>query len=340
MAKAIIGGVNLSGVVTCVPTKVYDNQAETDQFDSNEVRKIVDLAGIRRRHVSGEGICSTDLSLVAARQLMDELGWDPASIDALVMVTQTPDYVMPASCNVLHRALKLSTACAAFDMGLGCSGYPYGLWVASMIIQSGSAKRVLLVNSETASRLTHPDDRSTFLLFGDAGSVTALEATDSDDQWGFSLHTDGEGLEDLIVRGGAFRDPHPEKEIDNYLSMKNANVFNFTIQRVPPLIEDTLALMRKTIDDIDSFIFHQSNQFMMKHVGRKCGIPDQKLPIILAEYGNCGGPTVPLTITQTFSSDSLSDTKTLMLLGYGVGLSWSSALLPLHPDVYIGHCQI
>lgn len=339
MATSLMGGVRLAGLVTCVPSKVFDNQKDTAQFDSNEVRKIVDLAGIKRRRISEDGVCASDLSLAAAKRLFEKLDWDPNSIDALVMVTQTPDFTLPGSSAVLHQELELAAGCASFDINLGCSGYPYGLWVASMMVHSGSARRVLLVCSDTGHRLAHIDDRSTFLLFGDAGSVTALEAEQDSEEWGFSLHTDGKGLEDLIVRGGAYRHPDPENELDNYIHMSGTNVFNFTIQRVPPLIEDTLALTGKAVDDIDAFILHQSNQFMMKHLAKKCGIPASKLPIILAEYGNCGGPSVPLTITQTYP-DGVPDSRILMLLGYGVGLSWASALVRLTPDSVVGHCEI
>jgi 3-oxoacyl-[acyl-carrier-protein] synthase-3 len=205
-----------------------------------------------------------------------------------------------------------------------------------MMIQTGGTERVLIMHGETPSLITHPMDRATALLFGDAGSATALERG-GDDRWGFSLHSDGKGYGDLIIPGRGFRQPNPEDERDNYLHMNGANLFNFTIQKVPVLIQDTLTLMDKNIDEIDAFIFHQSNQFIMRHIAKKVGLPAEKTPIILGTYGNAGGPSVPLTLTQHYGEKKLQSAETAMLLGYGVGLSWGSTLLSVKPETVFLH---
>ena len=188
MAKVRINGARFAGVATCTPARVFDNQKDTEQFDPKEVRKVVAMAGVKERRVADDSICSSDLCLQAATRLLEKLSWTPESIDALIFVTQTPDYFLPSTSALIHRDLGLSTSCATFDVGLGCSGYPYGLWLGTMMLSTGSAGRVLVLHGETPSRFTHPDDRSTFLLFGDAGSATALEkSADQEQPWGFCL---------------------------------------------------------------------------------------------------------------------------------------------------------
>lgn len=338
MTAAILKGSRLKGVSTCVPDRVFNNVKDSDNFDPQEVKKVVTIAGIKQRRVVDDKTCSSDLCLQAGKQLLDSLEWSPDSIDALIFVTQTPDYFLPSTSSLLHRDLELPMSCAAFDVGLGCSGYPYGLWLASMMIQTGGAKRVLVMHGETPSLITHPQDRATALLFGDAGSASAIEQ-DGDDSWGFSLHSDGQGYQDLIIPGRGFREPSPADKRDNYLHMNGANLFNFTIQKVPPLIQDTLDLMDKCIDDINVFIFHQSNQFMMRHIAKKSGLPPEKTPMILGEYGNSGGPSVPMTLGQHYIDKKLTLAETAMLLGYGVGRSWGSALLKIHPDTVFLHSE-
>ncbi len=337
MAKTVIRGVKLAGVASCVPSRRFDNVADTSQFDPVEVKKVVALAGVKARRVVDAKTCSTDLCLQAAQRLLAGIAWEPGSIDALILVTQTPDYFLPSSSCIVHAELGLSIDCATFDLGLGCSGYPYGLWLASMMIQTGAAKRALVLHGETPSRFTDPDDRATYLLFGDAGSATALEASSEQDDWGFCLYTDGSGYRDLIVPAGGFRNRFAESARDYNLHMNGANLFNFTIQRVPGLVNDTLSLMQYSVDDVDAFIFHQSNLFMMKHIAKKCGLPDNKVPIILDEFGNSGGPSVPLTMTQTYLKQRVVGVQRVVLLGYGVGLSWSSACLAVHSEAYFDH---
>ena len=203
MAQSVISGASLAGLVTSVPARTVNNVRDTSAFTKDEVRKVVAMAGVTERHVVEPGTCSTDLCAAAAETLLAATGWARDSVDALIFVTQTPDYIMPSSSCVLQQRLGLATHCAAFDLGLGCSGYPYGLWLASMMIQAGGLRRVLLLHGETPTLYASEGDRSVSLLFGDAGSATAIQKAEGDvEPWSFVLHTDGGGYQDLIVEGG------------------------------------------------------------------------------------------------------------------------------------------
>ncbi len=335
MAQARIPGIRIAGVSTCVPGRLIDNLAEGDRYGADEVRKVVSMAGVRQRHVVDEGTTAADLCRDAAERLLDRLGWSRESITGLVFVTQSPDYFLPSTACVVHHWLGLSDTCAAFDLGLGCSGYPYGLYVAASMLRAGGHQRILMLHGETPSRFTDPDDHATTLLFGDAGSATALEA--GDDEAAFCLHTDGGGREGLIIRGGAFRDRHPANPRHLALEMDGAGIFNFTIKRVPPLVADTLALSGKHVDDVDQYVFHQSNRFIMKHLAKKCGLAESRVPMTIEDTANCGGPSVAVTLTRTLDT---SRDNTVMLLGYGVGLSWGSALLPIRAGTPMLHAVL
>src|SRR5688572_14919086 len=206
MAQSTIHGVAIRGVATSVPELKFNNLRDTAAFPQDEVRKVVAMAGVSERRVADAATCSTDLCFDAAEALLESLSWSRDSVDGLIMVTQTPDYFMPSSSCVLHKRLGLSSRCAAFDLGLGCSGYIYGLWLAAMMLKSGGLNRVLLLHGETPTRYAAKGDRAVSLLFGDAGSATALERDSDAASWSFTLHTDGSGYDDLIVEAGAFRD--------------------------------------------------------------------------------------------------------------------------------------
>ncbi len=336
MSQTRLQGIRIAGVSTCVPARSVDNLDFGKDFGVDEVRKVVSMAGVKHRPVVDAGVTASDLCFEAAVQLLDKLGWARESITGLIMVTQSPDYVLPSSSCMLHRWLGLSDHCAAFDMGQGCSGYPYGLYIASTMLKAGGHQRILMLNGDTPSRFTSPDDHATSLLFSDAGSATALELGGDDTGSVYTLHTDGSGSDSLIIRGGAYRDRHPADPRDNFVRMDGAAVFNFTLKRVPALIRDTLAFADKTVADIDWFLFHQSNRFIMKHLTKKCGLPEERTPIILENFGNCGGPSVALTLTQALGQQA-RPSATVMMLGYGVGLSWGAALALLDADAVLLH---
>lgn len=341
MSQSIIEGVSIRGVASAVPASTFNNLRDTTAFPKEEVRKVVAMAGVVERRVADAGTCSTDLCLEAAETLLEAIAWPRESVDGLIMVTQTPDYFMPSSSCVLHKRLRLSDRCAAFDVGLGCSGYIYGLWLAAMMLKSGGLKRVLLLHGETPTRYAGQTDRAVSLLFGDAGSATAVERDDrpATPPWYFTLHTDGGGYDDLIVPAGGFRDRFCADRADHYVRMNGANVFNFSITVIPPLIEDTLRLAQRTADAVDYFVLHQSNRFIIQHLIRTCGLRPERVPMVLDRFGNSGGPSVPLTVTQGIGDAAGARPLSLMLLGYGAGLSWGAVLLPLPQGAEIRHVE-
>lgn len=338
MSFSRLDGFRIAGVSTIVPATQVDNLSLGDRYGADDVRKVVSMAGVRQRHVVSVGQTSVDLCTEAAQRLLDTLGWAPESVTGLIMVTQSPDHFLPSSACVVHGRLGMGVDCAAFDVGLGCSGYPYGLYLAAAMLKGGGHQRILMLNGDTPSRFTSPDDHATTLLFGDAGSATALEAVPAGGPAAhFGLFSDGAGAEALIMKGGAFRDRFPADARDLYVRMDGAGVFNFTIKRVPPMVQDTLNVAGLGVQDVDAYIFHQSNRFIMKHLIKKCGLPEDRVPFTLEETGNCGGPSVPVTLTRGLAQRPKDRSQCAMLLGYGVGLSWASAIIHLDPACVLLH---
>jgi 3-oxoacyl-[acyl-carrier-protein] synthase-3 len=340
MSQSVLAGVSIRGIATSVPCGIFDNLRDTTVFPADDVRKVVAMAGVNERRVVDGTTCSTDLCLHAADALLHRLGWQRDSIDGLIMVTQTPDYFMPSSSSVAHKRLGLAEHCAAFDVGLGCSGYPYGLWLAWMMLGGGGLQRVLLLHGETPTRYAAESDRAVSLLFGDAGSATALERDEgaAATKAYFALRTDGTGCDDLIIEAGGFRDRFSKEPSSHFVRMNGANVFNFTIKAVPPLIQETLGLAGRAIEDVDYYVLHQSNRFIIKHLMTTCALPAERVPIVLDRFGNSGGPSVPLTVTQGLP-DAGRRPLWMMLIGYGAGLSWGAALVRLPEGAAILHLE-
>jgi 3-oxoacyl-[acyl-carrier-protein] synthase III len=328
----------MRGVVACVPEKEVSNERDYPWFDATEVRKISAVAGIKSRRVADAGVCTSDLCTAAGQALLQRLDWDPASVDALILVSQTPDYVMPSTSCVIQHRLGMRETCAAFDVGLGCSAYVYGLWLANSLIASGGCRRVVLMTGETPSKLVDPKDRATALIFGDAGSATALEAADGDSTVAhYVMMTDGAGGGHLIVPGGMFRDRFPEDRSKFCLHMEGAQIFDFTRTRVPPLIEELFALSGSGPKDYTYFVFHQANQYLIKFLASKAGLDLAKVPYSIAEFGNTGAASVPLTLALAGAPKDAGHDYNVMLLGFGVGLSWGGVALRVPRACVLDH---
>lgn len=343
MAQTTIGGVKISGLAAAVPEKKIALEPYYEAFGREEVDKIIESTGIAERR-SDMTLCASDLCFAAAESLLAELKWERSSIDLLIFLSQTADYPFPATSCCLHGRLGLNKECAAFDINLGCSGYPYALWMAASLMASGGIRRCLVLAGETASRDISPLDRGTAMIFGDAGTATALELSPDAPPIHFTWGSDGTGWEAIIRRAGGQRFPYSpetaartERDNGNFraetdISMNGADVFSFTIREVPKLISRTLEMAGWNIENADAFVFHQANKFMLHHLAKKIKIPLAKLPISLGEFGNTSSASIPITIARhlpQLRNQSLNS----LLVGFGVGLSWSSAALKLGPLV-------
>lgn len=335
-------GARIAGVVSCVPRRALDNAGFAADFGEKAVDDVVKLIGVQSRRQVDAGVTTRDLCREAGTHLLVQLGWEPESLDAILFVSQTPDYRLPATACALQAELGASPACIAFDVNLGCSGYPYGLWLAMSMVQSGAARRVLLAVGDTISRIVDPQDRATALLFGDAGTVTAIEAGLDTDQAYFILGTDGRGAQNLIVPQGAFRDPVQVKDprLDgrklDALYMDGGEIFNFTLRAVPPLVARTFEFADAPMEAHDAFLFHQANLFMLKHLAKKAKLPPEKTPMNIDRFGNTSSASIPLLMTTDLADKLGAGSTRLAMFGFGVGYSWASASLEVGP---LGVCE-
>ena len=345
MAKSSFTGVRVGGVVTCVPTLEKCIDDEIDLFGGNEkqIARLKKTIGLDRRRVVGSGTTAVDLCEAAALRLLDgaELGVD--EIDAMVFVTQTPDYLQPCNAAVLHGRLNLAKRCAALDVNLGCSGYVYGLWLAHMMASVGGCERVLVLAGDTMSRLVHPKDRAVAPLFGDGGSATLVERSEAAGQSWFSLGTDGQGYDKLIVPAGGQRQPSSaESRTDvsdedgnvrtaEHLFMDGAEVFNFSITVEPQAVREILDYAELNIDAVDYFVFHQANRYILGNIAKRLKVDRSKVPMQTVErYGNQSSASIPSALCGELPSVLCgTDAQCVLLSGFGVGLSWGSALLSM-----------
>lgn len=339
MAQWSASNIRVSGIASAVPEHTRGVEDVASQFGQEAAEKITASVGVQTRHIASARTCTSDLCCAAAQRILDEVEWDPDSIDALIFVTQTPDYILPATACSLHRRLKLGTHCLAFDVNLGCSGYVYGLALASRLLGAGNVRRALVLVGDTASKIVSPEDRSAAPLFGDAGTATAIEYSEGAPEMSFDLGTDGSGEEHLIIPSGSFRQPatsesclRTERENGNIRSdqdlfMDGGEVFAFTLAQVPGLIKRTLQGAGWTVDDIDGVVLHQANAFMLNHLRKRLKIDDQKMILALDDYGNTSSASIPLAMTATWSQTPPAKPLQLVLGGFGVGWSWAGAAL-------------
>lgn len=338
MAVADVPGVRIAGITSTVPESFVTPEDDSRHF-GEPMEKVAESVGVFKRHKTPDGGCVSDMCEWSARHLMETLDWDPDSVQLVIFISQSPDYLLPATACTLQHRLGLSDQCAAFDVNLGCSAYPYGLWLASQMLTSfrGGGRALLLVG-DTGSRNLSPQDRSTIPLFGDAGTATALEIDDSASPMQFVMGTDGEGAPHLMIPAGGHRLPRSAEtsvphtcddgiiRSDEDVHMNGAEVFAFALREVPRLIKATFAASETTADDLDGIVFHQANTFLMKHLTRRLKIPAEKFPYSLARYGNTASASIPLAINDHWGSENGPQDLRLLLAGFGVGWSWASCV--------------
>lgn len=341
MPSSTISNIRIVGIASAVP----DGSAEISAgsaLSEKELSKIAASTGVKRRHVVESDVCTSDLCQAAAEQLLNEAGWSRESVDVLIFVSQTPDYLLPATACALHGKLQLASSCAAFDVNLGCSGYVYGLWLAANLL-NGGARRALLLAGDTISRIVSPLDRSVAYLFGDAGTATLVEYRPDAPAMYFELGTAGSAMQHLIVPAGGFRHPgtpdtarRTEREggnvrSDQDLLMNGGEIFAFTMSKVPAMCRAVLQTANWPMDSVDAFVMHQANRFMLQHLSKQMRIPEGKFILALENYGNTSSASIPLAISDRLREGLRSHSARLLLAGFGVGFSWAAVAAECGP---------
>lgn len=330
MATGILKNVEIKGIACAVPQRIVNNEDYFGVFGEESVRKFMKMTGVKTRHVAMDEQCTSDLCYVAAKSLMEKLSWEPSSIDALILITQTPDYAVPATACVLQYRLGLSDDCIAFDINLGCSAYVYGIWQAATMIATQNINRVLLLVGDTSNFGINPTDSATAMIFGDGGTATALERSEGKEIKYF-LKTKGSGYKYIMVPAGHARGRGQTitdaKDYD--LSMSGADVFNFTITDVYKALSNFIKEYSIGINDVDMYVFHQANLYILNHITTKLGISREKVPISIDRYGNTSGESIPLTLADALGGEESDDNLKLIMCGFGVGLSYGGIYLEM-----------
>ena len=328
----------IKALTYALPKKALTNERLVEEFPEWSVDKIANKVGIHTRHIADENETAADLAVNAAEKLFAlDSTINKSEIDFVLFCTQSPDYFLPTSACLIQDKLGLPTTCGALDFNLGCSGYIYGLSLAKGLIMGGIAKNVLFLTGETYTKHLHPKDKGNRTIFGDAGSATLISTEGLAEIGNFSLGTDGKGAENLIIKTGAFRHKNAMNDLSfdekanpissDYLFMNGSEIFNFTIDIVPTLVEDILDKNELLKEDIDGYVFHQANAFMLNFLRKKLKVKEEKFHYYMSEVGNTVSSTIPIVLCEKLRENKLKGN--LLLAGFGVGYSWGGCVLKI-----------
>ena len=321
-----------------LPEETLTNETLAEAFPEWDVDKVYNKVGVRTRHLAGKTETAGDLAEKAARKLFEEYGIAPGEVDFLLLCTQSPDHFLPSTACILQDRLGIPTTAGALDYDLGCSGCIYGLAMAKGLIAAGLASNVLLLTAETYTKYLHPEDKSNKTIFGDGAAACLVSKEKGLAEIGdFVLGTDGSGAANLMVRSGAARQPEKtgrfavdddgHTNYEDYLYMNGSAIFNFTLETVPPLMKSLLAKSGLEKADVDYFVFHQANKYMLSTLRKVCGIPADKFYVDLEETGNTVSSTILIGLKECLEAGKIVPGAKVMICGFGVGLSYGACLL-------------
>lgn len=344
MSLFSIPNTKIAGISACIPRKEVFN-IDYKWISLKERQVLIKTTGVEKRRVAEKGTTTSDLCFLATEKLIDELSWDKKDIQLLIFVSQSRDFLIPSTSCILQDRLGLPKSCMAFDINLGCSGYIYGLSVAGSLISSGNLKKGLLLVGDISSLNCSYKDKSSYPLFGDAGTITAIEFDEHAPDLLFNLQTDGAGYDAIIVPDGGIRN-FATKNSFQYkkyssgiyrnkiqLVLNGIEVFNFSLREVVPNIHSLLQYSSKTIDYFDYFVFHQANLLINESLRKKLNLKKEKVPYTIHKYGNTSSASIPLTIVSELREQIQRRKLSLLLSGFGVGLSWGSAIVEVNKVV-------
>jgi len=329
----------LSAISSYLPENILDNQMLVDEFGTWTPEKIFNKTGIKERRIAGKEVVS-DMAVNAAEALFEEYNISREEVDFLLLCTETPDYIMPATACLVHEKLGLRSSAGAFDYNLGCSGYIYGLAVAKSLIASGLASKVLLVTGDVLTKFINPMDKSTRTIFGDAATATMVEESDNINGIGeFVFGTDGAGAKNLTIPAGGMalpRSPETAKErrnrfgnvrSENDFYMNGPEILKFSMDEVPLAVTEVLKKNYLDKASADLFIFHQATKLILEHLRENLEIPEDKFYMNMENLGNTVSSTIPLALKQAQKEKRIYDGDRVVLAGFGVGYSWGACVL-------------
>ena len=342
----------IKGSAYYVPEGKLTHEELVNRFGSEQAEKIAESSGIYERRVVKNNECASDLAKKAAEELFEALELNPKEIETLLFATQTPDYLLPTTACILQDKLGLPKTAAVFDINLGCSQYVYALMTGHSMIVSGVVNNALILTGDTVSRIINPMDRSVVPLFGDAGTATLLKKSkDNSGFLGFDFGSDGSGYKNLIWPTSGLRkirdkdsaiesiDKSGSVRREDDMFMDGAAVFLFTIKTIPMLVNRLLEKSHLSIKDIDLFIFHQGSELIIRTAAKTLKIPREKLHFKLHDIGNSGGSTVAITLTDALIEGKVKPGMKILLAAFGVGLSWSGAIIRWSNQAKGGICS-
>ncbi|OGT41728.1 MAG: hypothetical protein A3F13_08760 [Gammaproteobacteria bacterium RIFCSPHIGHO2_12_FULL_40_19] len=340
MAFFSIQHIDIKGIAAAVPKKKESNW-DYDQLTTAEKKLLIKYTGVESRRIATEGITTSDLCFHAAEKLIKSLNWNKEDIDILIFLSQSSDYYLPATSVILQHRLGLPKNCMAFDINLGCSGYVYGLSVISSIMSASSLKKGLLLMGDVSSVSCSKEDKSTYPLFGDAGTATALDLDNSAGKMTFQLNSAGSHHKSIIIPDGGLRnlvskDSFTVKQVsdgikraDINLALNGLDVFDFCITEVPKSIKAFFELNGTQEKDYDHFLMHQANKLMNETIRKKLKFKPEKVPYSIQQFGNTSSASIPLTIVTQMKEQVENNFVNLLLAGFGVGFSWGIGSLSL-----------
>lgn len=336
MATLKLNNVGIRAIAACVPKNIFYNKDLGYLIPEQEIEKTIKSIGIEERRIADQDCTASDLCCKAAEKLFEDNDIDPATIDAVLFMSQTPDYRIPATAPIMQHRLGLPKSTACMDLSLGCSGYVYALSTAYAYAKIEGVNRVLLLDGETFSKIVNRNDKVDWPLYGDAGTATLVECGDFGEST-FCLYSDGAGEDAVKIHAGMRHPINADSLIvkvkepgccrnDLEVFMRGMDVFNFAMSVVPKGIKEICRLTDVTFDEIDYLIFHQANKFMTDFFVKKLKFDIRKVPYCINKYGNTSSASIPLTIVSEFGGMTLDD-KRAILSGFGAGLSWGTAMI-------------
>jgi 3-oxoacyl-[acyl-carrier-protein] synthase-3 len=322
-----------------LPEQVISTADLSAMFPKWSVEKIDAKTGIQERHIAAKDECASDLAVTAARKLFDSCDCNPQEIDFLLFCSQSPDYALPATACLLQDRLGIPVNCGALDFNLGCSGFVYGLGLAEGLIASGQANSILLITAETISKYLDDNDKGSRTIFGDGAAVSLIRGstTGAPAMGPFLYGTDGRGGKHLIVTNSGSRrlaslgntDSGQEERTEkpSHLHMDGAKIFDFALTTVPACVMGLLSKAGLQLEDIDLFVFHQANAFLLEEIRAILGIPESKFQITLSHCANTNSATIPIALKHAELQGRLKKGDAVMLVGFGVGYSWAGTII-------------